>query len=148
MDLFFIQNDTNYASNKRITDVKPGDKNLDIKVILLNLVIKNKLKNESKLAQFLVADNSGSILCNFFDDVGDSITEGDVIYLKSCYASIFKNKMILYCGRPGYGQVVKLGYFFMTFSDLPNMSEINWRREKDEKTGLDVYLPEIQNFQI
>ncbi len=142
MDLFFIKNDINYITNKRIIDIKPGDKNLDIQLILLGLTHRGKLKNESKLTQFLVADNSGSILCNFFDDVGDLLDEGDIIYLKCCYASMFKEKMILYCGRPGYGQVVKLGSFFMTHSDFPNMSEIAWRKYIDERTGQEIYISE------
>ncbi len=148
MDLFFTQHDTNYITNKRIADIKPGDKNLDIQVILLSLVSRNKLKNESKLSQFLIADNSGSILCNFFDEAGELINEGDIVYLKSCYASIFKSKLVLYCARPGYGQVVKTGYFFMTFSEQPNMSEFMWMREKDERTGLDVYIQDAGNIQM
>ncbi len=111
-----------FVPNKKICDLNPGDKNIDIKIILLQLISKNKLKNDLKITQYLVADNSGSILCNFFDDVGDSFNEGDILFLKSAYATKFKNNLILYTSKPGMGRIFKLGEFFMTFTETPNMS--------------------------
>jgi hypothetical protein len=139
-----------YTANKRICDIKPFDKNLDMQVILISLVSKNKLKNESKITQFLVGDNSGSILCNFFDETGDKLNEGDIIFLKGSYASIFKNKLILYTGKPGFGQVIKIGEFFMTFSELPNLSNILWRKDKDPRTGYEIFVqvPEGEDVEI
>ncbi len=111
-----------FISNKKIADIKPGDKNIDIKIILLQFISKNKLKNDQKITQYLVADNSGSIFCNFFDDVGDFLNEGDILFLKTAYATKFKNTLILYTSKPGMGKVYKLGEFFMTFNENPNMS--------------------------
>lgn len=139
-----------YTVNKRICDIKPFDKNLDMQVILISLVSKNKLKNESKITQFLVGDSSGSILCNFFDDTGDKLNEGDIIFLKGSYASIFKNKLILYTGKPGFGQVIKIGEFFMTYSELPNLSNISWRKDKDPRTGYEIFVqvPEGEDVEV
>jgi ssDNA-binding replication factor A large subunit len=133
-------NEMGLTLNKKISDLKPGDKNVDIKVILVSMVSKNTLKNEQKIKQFLVADNSGSIYCNLYDDVGEVLTEGDVIFLKSSYASVFKNNLILYANKPGYGQVVKLGEFFMTYNETPNLSLTSWKKDKDEKTGLYTFV--------
>lgn len=131
------------APNKKISDLKPGDKNLDMKVILVNLISRNSIKKDFRITQFLVADPSGSIFCNFFDDTGDNLNEGDIIFLKTSYASIFKNNLILYASKPGIGQVIKMGEFFMSFSEIPNMSLVPWRKERDEK-GLDIYVLDIQ----
>ncbi len=111
-----------FISNKKIIDINPGDKNIDIKVILIQFISKNRLKNDLQITQYLVADQSGSILCNFFEDVGDVINEGDILFLKTAYATKFKNTLILYTSKPGMGRVFKLGEFFMTFSETPNMS--------------------------
>lgn len=132
----------NLVPNMSIGNIKPGDKNLDLQVILISHVSKNKLKSDSTITQFLVGDQSGSILCNFFDKTGDVLNEGDIIFLKCCYASIFKNKLILYTGKPGFGQVIKLGEFFMPYSEEPNLSNTFWNKEKDEKTGYDIFVPQ------
>jgi len=88
----------NLKINKNICELNPGDKNLDLKVMLIQQTAKNRLK-ESKLTQFLVADHSGSILCNFYDEWGDKVKEGDILFLKGAYVSVFKNDMILYTSR-------------------------------------------------
>lgn len=140
MDPFFINPEANLVPNKRVCDLKPGDKNIEIKVILITQISRNKLKSDTKITQFLVADNTGSILCNFFDETGDLLNEGDIIFLKGAYASIFKGKLILYASKLGSGQVIKVGEFFMTFSETPNLSSLMWKKERDEKTGLDVFV--------
>lgn len=85
-------------TNKTICELNPGDKNLDLKIMLIHQATKNKLK-ETKLTQFLAADQTGSILCNFFDEWGDKVKEGDILFLKSAYVSVYKNNMILYSSR-------------------------------------------------
>jgi len=143
MDYFAnTSNEYNLTTNKRVAEIKPGDKNLDIRIMILAQISKNTLKNEQKIRQFLVADSSGSIYCNFFDEVGENMNEGDVIFLKNAYASVFKNNLILYANKPGYGQVVKLGEYFMTFNEIPNLSLASWRKEVDDKTGLITYVLE------
>ena len=87
--------------NKNICELTPGDKNLDLKVMLIYQRTKNKLK-ETKLTQFIVADDTGSILCNFFDEWGDKVKEGDILFLKTAYVSVYKNEMILYSSRYHY----------------------------------------------
>lgn len=133
--------------NKKISDLRPGDKNVDVKIILVNRGTQRKLKSDVKITQFQVSDQSGSILCNFFDETGSGLSEGDILFLKTAYASIFKNQMILYTSKPGYGQVIKLGEFFMTFSDTPNMSLIPWKKERDDKTGQEKFVIDEEELQ-
>ncbi len=87
-----------FKPNKNICELNPGDKNLDLKVMLIHQATKNKLK-DTKLTQFLAADQTGSILCNFFDEWGDKVKEGDILFLKTAYVSVYKNNMILYTSR-------------------------------------------------
>lgn len=124
--------DININGNKKMIDVRPGDKNIDILVILIQQMSKNKLKNDKQITQFLVADDTGSILCNFYDSIGDIINEGDIILLTGAYASVFKNHLILYSGKSGFGRIIKVDEYFMTFSDTPNLSEVLYK-DKDEQ---------------
>ena len=107
---------------KKIIDIHPGDKNIDLVVILISYITKTKLKNDKQITQYQVGDDTGSILCNFYDDVGDKITEGDILILKGSYATIFKNHLVLYTAKPGFGSITKINEFFMTFSEYPNLS--------------------------
>ena len=107
---------------KKIIDIHPGDKNIDLIVILISYITKTKLKNDKQITQYQVGDDTGSILCNFYDDVGDKITEGDILILKGSYATIFKNHLVLYTAKPGFGSITKINEFFMTFSEYPNLS--------------------------
>ena len=107
---------------KKIIDIHPGDKNIDLVVILISYITKTKLKNDKQITQYQVGDDTGSILCNFYDDVGDKISEGDILILKGSYATIFKNHLVLYTAKPGFGSITKINEFFMTFSEYPNLS--------------------------
>ena len=140
MDYFSnIANEMGLHTNKQIGEIKPGDKNLDIRGIIVCQISKNTLKNEQKIRQVLIADMTGSIHCNFFDEVGEKLNEGDVIFLKNAYASVFKNNLILYANKPGYGQVVKVGEYFMIYNEQPNLSIASWKKIIDDKSGLISY---------
>jgi hypothetical protein len=130
----------NLIPNKRIAELKHGDKNLNLCVILVQLKSKNKLKNDVRITQYQVADESGSIMCNFYDDVGLRLNEGDILFLKGSYASIFKGHLILYTSKPGFGEVIKMGEYFMTYNDLPNLSLQTWVEKDDEKSGQRSYV--------
>jgi hypothetical protein len=90
---------SDFKPNKFIKDLKPGDKNLDMKFILIEKKHKTKTKNESTIQQYLVADETGCVLCNFFDDFGNFINEGDICLIRNGYASVFKNNLILYASK-------------------------------------------------
>ena len=107
---------------KKVIDIHPGDKNIDLVVILITYITKTKLTNDKQITQYQVGDDTGSILCNFYDDVGDKINEGDILILKGSYATVFKNHLVLYTAKPGFGSITKINEFFMTFSEYPNLS--------------------------
>lgn len=44
-------------------------------------------------------------------------------FLRNGYTSVYKGMMSLSCGK--LGEMLKTGEFFMTFSEIPNMSEYN-----------------------
>ena len=113
----------NYQINKKIIDIHPGDKGIDIIIILIEYLNKTTIKNGSHITQYLVGDDTGCIQCNFYDDIGDIVQEGDILFLSGAYASIFKQHLILYTAKFGLGKIIKLNEFFMTFSKIPNLSK-------------------------
>ena len=48
MDLYSTT-DYNFSPNKRVCDIKPGDKNIDIKLIIVSQISRNKLKSDYKI---------------------------------------------------------------------------------------------------
>lgn len=108
---------------KKIKDIIKGEKNIEIIVILIKFVTKTTTKNEQKISQFLVGDETGCIQCNFFDETGSKLTEGDIIHLKGAYATTFKTHLVLYSPKQGRGFIEKIGEFFQIFSLTPNLSE-------------------------
>ena len=115
-----------YKTNKKVRDIKIGDKNLDIQVIVIQLIKKENIKNGC-ITTYLVGDETGSIYCNFFDNVSEYIKDGDVLYITGAYSSLFNGQIILYQPKNGYGFVKKIYEFFFLFSLEPNISkkEIN-----------------------
>jgi len=121
--------------NKKIKDIKKGDKNINIIVILIEYLSKTSIKNGTLITNYLIADETGSIQCNFFDEIGDKIQEGDILYITGAYASLFKHHLVLYNAKPGFGQVGKMDEFFMSFSKTPNLSEKEYENyeQKDDR---------------
>ena len=112
-----------FKTNKKVSEIKNGDKNIDIKVILIKIISKHNLKNGGTITTFLVGDETGSIHCNFFDNVSDYIKDGDVLYITGAYSTLFNNHIILYQPKIGHGFVRKINEFFFLFSLKPNISE-------------------------
>ena len=120
-------------ANKKIIDIHPGDKGIDIIIILIEYLNKTTIKNGSHITQYLVGDDTGCIQCNFYDEIGDIVQEGDILFLSGAYASIFKQHLILYTAKYGLGKIIKLNEFFMIFSKIPNLSEKVYANDnKDE----------------
>ena len=110
-------------TNKKVGEIKHGDKNIDILVILIKIIGKHNLKNGGTITTFLVGDETGSIHCNFFDNVSNYIKDGDVLYITGAYSTLFNNHIVLYQPKNGYGFVTKINEFFFSFSLKPNISE-------------------------
>lgn len=109
-------------TNKKVAEIKKGDKNIDIQVILIKLLDVHKIKNGT-ITTFLVGDETGSIHCNFFDNVSQYIKEGDILYITGAYSTLFNNQIVLYQPKKDYGLVIKNDEFFFPFSLKPNISE-------------------------
>jgi len=99
----------NKTVSHKICNLKPRDKSIELRVIVLELLETYETKIKDKITQFLLADETGSIIANFFGEtgkrlcvfyngVGSQIRDGDILYINGAYTTIFNKKMILYQG--------------------------------------------------
>ena len=113
-----------------ISAITPNDKNIEVRMILLEKLGAINLKSGDVIHQFLVADQTGSIKCNFFGDHGHQLKAGDIVYMSGIYATLYKETTLtLYTGKRS--KVYKIGEFFMSFIEEPKMSETVWDRDQN-----------------
>ena len=115
-----------------VSAISPNDKNIELRVILLERMGTFEIKNGDTIYQFLVADHSGCIKCNFFGEQGAKLKAGDIVHMSGIYATLYKETTLtLYIGKRS--TIHKIGEFFMHLSVTPHMSETHW--ERDTATG-------------
>ena len=111
-----------------IITMKPFEKSVELKVIVLERMgggVQTKARN--RITRFLVADQTASIYMNIFDELGDILQVGDILYINGAYTSVFQDQLLLYEGKTG--KIHKIGEFFFLFNDKPNMSDKEWPKE-------------------
>lgn len=71
MNLSYLNSLIFKEPSHKISSLKPHDKNLELKVIILDKVETVLIKNkQSTIHKFLIADQSGSMFMNLFDEKG------------------------------------------------------------------------------
>lgn len=114
---------TNEGTITNIKDVKPGQKNLTLMFIVLEIGKPTLTKDGHSVRTVKVADRTGSINMSVWDDIGDQLQTGDICRITKGYGSIWKGCLTLYSAKSG--DVHKIGEFCMVFSEVPFMSELN-----------------------
>lgn len=112
--------DQNFAYVK---DIRPGQKNINIVFIVLEIGKATKTKDGHDVRSCKVADKTGCINISVWDEKGSLVQTGDICKLIKGYASLWKGCLTLYTGKGG--DIQKIGEFCMPFSESPNMSEQN-----------------------
>lgn len=111
-----------------VSGITPNDKNIEIRLILIEKLGTINLKSGDVIHQFLVADQTGSIKCNYFGEHGHQLKAGDIVFMSGIYATLYKEvTLTLYTGKRS--KVYKIGEFFMPFVEEPKMSETVWERD-------------------
>lgn len=106
-----------------IRHLKPGQKDLLITCIVLDIGRPNHTKENHEVRTVKVADKSGSVNLSLWDEPGKLISCGDILRLSRCYTNVWKNCLTLYIGRGG--ELLKVGEFCLLFAEVPFMSEAN-----------------------
>lgn len=114
---------TNEGTVTSIKDIKPGQKNLTVIFIVLEIGKPTVTKDGHSVRTVKVADRTGAVNMSVWDDVGDQLQTGDICRITKGYGSIWKGCLTLYSAKGG--DVHKIGEFCMVFSEVPFMSELN-----------------------
>ena len=70
-------------------------------------VTSRKDMSTHKVAEALVADDTGSVYLTLWDDVLDEIEEGQILNIKDAYVNLFRGSMRLNLGRYGTYDVLE-----------------------------------------
>lgn len=69
-------------------ELKPGSKSVNCKFIILEKGAISKTKDDHTIHQHLIADTSGAMFLTLWDDKGEILQPGDIVYLHSGYANM------------------------------------------------------------
>ena len=79
-ELKILNNLVNKKPSHEILSLKPNEKNIELKFIVLEKIETVNMKENRKIHKYLIADSSASAYINIFDELGESVKIGDIIY--------------------------------------------------------------------
>lgn len=107
----------------QIKDIRPGQKNLNVVFIVLEVGHPTITKENREVRSCKVADVTACINVSIWDEPGQHLVPGDIVKLSRGYAAVFRDSLTLYTGKTG--DLQKIGEFCMVFNEQLNMSEPN-----------------------
>ncbi|XP_015607082.1 SOSS complex subunit B homolog [Cephus cinctus] len=106
-----------------IKDIRPGQKNINVVFIVLEVGHPTFTKENREVRTFKVADNTACMNVSIWDEPGQLLAPGDIVKLTKGYASVWRQCLTLYSGKNG--DIQKIGEFCMVINEQLNMSEPN-----------------------
>ena len=106
-----------------IKDIRPGQKNINVVFIVLEVGHPTITKENREVRTFKVADPTACINVSIWDEPGQLLMPGDIVRLTKGYASVWRQCLTLYSGKTG--DIQKIGEFCMVINEQLNMSEPN-----------------------
>lgn len=106
----------------KIQDFKPNNIVNSIFIVLeKNQPVKTK---EHMIHHFLISDETGCIQLSLWDEFGEGVQLGDILFIKNGRCTLWTNNLELQKGRKGVIQ--KIGEFTMQFNETKNISNFEW----------------------
>ncbi|XP_043504251.1 SOSS complex subunit B homolog [Polistes fuscatus] len=106
-----------------IKDIRPGQKNINVVFIILEVGHPTITKENREVRTFKVADSTACMNVSIWDEPGQLLVPGDIVRLTKGYASVWRQCLTLYSGKNG--DIQKIGEFCMVINEQLNMSEPN-----------------------
>ncbi|XP_012286700.1 SOSS complex subunit B homolog [Orussus abietinus] len=106
-----------------IKDIRPGQKNINVVFIVLEVGHPTVTKENREVRTFKVADSTACMNVSIWDEPGQLLVPGDIVRLTKGYASVWRQCLTLYSGKTG--DIQKIGEFCMVINEQLNMSEPN-----------------------
>eukprot|EP00735_Rhodelphis_limneticus_P013785 TRINITY_DN7739_c0_g1::TRINITY_DN7739_c0_g1_i1::g.8350::m.8350 TRINITY_DN7739_c0_g1::TRINITY_DN7739_c0_g1_i1::g.8350 ORF type:complete len:145 (-),score=-8.98,sp/Q66K94/SOSB1_XENTR/44.76/1e-23,tRNA_anti-codon/PF01336.20/0.069,ATP-synt_J/PF04911.7/0.092 TRINITY_DN7739_c0_g1_i1:341-775(-) len=108
----------------QIFDLRPGQKSVNVRFIVLEKGEKKRTKDGHMVAEALVADHSGCVQMSLWDDLIDQISPSEIFKLMGGRAVLFKNSLMLSMSKTSVLQ--RVGEFTLVFKEDVNMSSLQW----------------------
>lgn len=105
----------------QIKDMRPGQKNINVTFIVLEVSHPTLTKENREVRTFKVADPTGCINASIWDEAGQLLVPGDIVRLTKGYVSVWRNCLTLYTSKGG--DLQKINEFCMVFNEQLNMSD-------------------------
>ncbi|XP_048512744.1 SOSS complex subunit B homolog [Athalia rosae] len=106
-----------------IKDIRPGQKNINVVFIVLEVGQPVITKENREVRMFKVADSTACMNVSIWEEPGQLLAPGDIVRLTKGYASVWKQCLTLYSGKDP--DIRKIGDFCMVINEQLNMSEPN-----------------------
>jgi len=103
-----------------IAKLEDNQRNVNLQVIVLKINQPQKTRDGHEVYSLKIADRTGSIQLNVWNNVGKLIGVSDILRLQNCITQVFKNSLCVKLGRSG--GIARVGEFLMEFSEEPDMS--------------------------
>ncbi|MEM2093771.1 MAG: hypothetical protein QXI32_00555 [Candidatus Bathyarchaeia archaeon] len=121
------------AENVKVEGLNPRSRrvNLTAKVVSMNPVREVVSRNDGsshKVTEFLVGDETGTVLLTLWDADIEKIKEGDTIDIGNAYVSLFKGQMRLNIGR--FGTISPSKVSLSKVNKENNLSEKTYEQER------------------
>eukprot|EP00736_Rhodelphis_marinus_P009289 Rmarinus@m.10078 len=110
-----------------LCNLRPNMKSVSVRFIVLDKGEKKRTKEGRVVAEFVVADGTGSVSFNAWDQLVDQLLPGDIILLVNGRPHMFKGSM--YLATTKLSTVTRCGDFTMVFKEEPNMTKTQWTQD-------------------
>ena len=120
--LFTYESLSSKSITHQIAMLKPNQSNLELMFIILEKLRDRRTKTNVLITTYLVADSTGSVHCNFYEDFGAELQEGDIVYANGYTTNLYNSRLVLYQGKVSKSFII--GKFMLEYTTEPHMSAV------------------------
>jgi hypothetical protein len=106
-----------------VQQLQAGMKNVNITVIVLEVGAPRRTPQGNDVRTIRVADPTGSINMSVWNELGEFVNPGDLFRIRNGCTAVHRGCLALSLQKTG--EMLKIGEFFMAYSDQPDMSSYN-----------------------
>ncbi|GIU71643.1 MAG: hypothetical protein KatS3mg003_1122 [Candidatus Nitrosocaldaceae archaeon] len=89
----------------KISEIKNGMNKITVEGVVVNIseprTVNTKYNKSVRVAECLIKDDTGSIICSLWEDQIDMVKEGDTIIIENGYVTSFRGEDRLNVGKYG-----------------------------------------------
>ncbi|KAJ3150825.1 hypothetical protein HDU89_002822 [Geranomyces variabilis] len=124
---------TNTAPRRPIAEIRPGIRDLNLSVIIIDKYLQNEPHRVTTL--LWIGDESGSVIAHLPGAKPyEQFKKGDMLDITNCEARLQRGRMEVFL-NPKLAKCEKYSEDLQVFEPEPNMSHLWWRQDPHNKGG-------------